>query len=77
MENKIISIKPIENFPSERDLLALKRGDTLMIYYDKYSSPEKKTKAEEWQKKFSDYLIEINTIKEYISILKKSQKKKS
>lgn len=74
MENKIITISPIESFPSESDLLTLKRGEQLIIYYDKYSSPEKKTKAEEWKEKFSDYLIEMDDTQEYISIFKKITK---
>ncbi|MCO6173591.1 hypothetical protein NHF50_00890 [Flavobacterium sp. NRK F10] len=75
MENKNITvIKSIEDFPSESVLFKLNRGDKLIIYYDKFSSPEKKTKAEEWKERFSDYSIEIDTVDESISIFKKITK---
>lgn len=75
MKNKNITvINSIEDFPSESVLFELNRGDKLIIYYDKFSSPEKKIKAEEWKEKFLDYSIEIDTVDESISIFKKITK---
>ena len=70
MELEIIEIPSIKPFPSEEQLFALERGFAWKIYYDKFSSLEKKEKAEKWKEQYTGYYIRINVQEEAIFVFK-------
>lgn len=70
MELNTIEWPPIQPFPSDAALLDLPRGIRWEIYYDGYSSPEKKTKAERWIEQYTGYYIRIDSQNQVITIAK-------